>query len=75
MPKEDGRRVWDVLVKQGYEMVERIDLSAAQLTAHCGSHTVGYGYTHDQLKHDANIVVDACAALANRLHGRSSRLP
>jgi len=75
MPKEDGRRVWDVLVKQGYEMVEQIDLSAAQLMVHCGFHTVGYGYTHEQLKHDANIVVDAREALTNRLHGRSSRLP
>lgn len=75
MPKEDGRRVWDVLVKQGYEMVEKIDLTAAQLMAHCGFHTVGYGYTHDQLKHDAGIVVDAREALTNRLHGRSSRLP
>jgi hypothetical protein len=75
MPKEDGRRVWDVLVKQGYKMVEQIDLTAAQLMAHCGFHTVGYGCTHDQLKHDANIVVDAREALTNRLHGRSSRLP
>lgn len=75
MPKEDGRRVWDVLVKQGYEMVERIDLTAAQLMAHCGFHTVGYGYTHDQLKHDANIVVDAREVITNRLHGRIQCLP
>lgn len=75
MPKEDGRRVWDVLVKQGYKMVEQIDLSALQLMAHCGSHTVGYGYTHEQLKHDANIVVDAREVLHRRYDGKIQCLP
>lgn len=75
MPKEDGRRVWDVLVKQGYKMVEQIDLSAAQLMAHCGFHTVGYGYTHEQLKHDANIVVDAREVLHRRKDGKILCLP
>jgi hypothetical protein len=75
MPKEEGRRMWDVLVKQGYEMVERLDLTAAQLMAHCGFHTVGYGYTHDQLKHDANIVVDAREVLLRRYDGKIKTLP
>lgn len=75
MPKEDGRRVWDVLVKQGYKMVEQIDLSAAQLMAHCGFHTVGYGYTHEQLKQDALIVVDAREVLHKRKDGKILCLP
>jgi hypothetical protein len=75
MPKEDGRRVWDVLVKQGYKMVEQIDLSALQLLAHCGFHTVGSGYTHEQLKHNANIVVDAREVLYKRKDGKIQALP
>ncbi len=75
MPKEDGRRVWDVLVKQGYEMVERIDLTAFQLLEHCGTNTTGSGHKHSELQHHANIVVDARDVITNRLHGRIQCLP
>jgi hypothetical protein len=75
MPKEDGRRVWDVLVKQGYEMVERIDLTAFQLVEHCGTNTTGSGHTHSELQHHANIVVDAREVLLRRHDGKILSLP
>ncbi len=75
MPKEDGRRVWDVLVKQGYEMVERIDLTAFQLVEHCGTNTTGSGHTHSELQHHANIVVDAREVLLRRHDGKILCLP
>jgi exopolysaccharide biosynthesis predicted pyruvyltransferase EpsI len=67
--------VWDVLVKQGYEMVERIDLTAFQLLEHCGTNTTGSGHKHSELQHHANIVVDAREVITNRLHGRIQCLP
>ena len=75
MPKEDGRRVWDVLVRQGYEMVERIDLTAFQLVEHCGFSVLGSGHTHSELAHHANIVVDAREVMLRRYEGKILCLP
>jgi hypothetical protein len=75
MSKEDGRLVWDVLVKQGYEMVERIDLTAFQLVEHCGTNTTESGHTHSELQHHANIVVDAREVMLRRYEGKILCLP
>jgi hypothetical protein len=75
MSKEDGRRVWDLLVKQGYEMVERIDLTAFQLMEHCGFSVLGSGHTHSELARHANIVVDARDVMLRRHEGKILCLP
>jgi len=75
MSKEDGRRVWDVLVKQGYKMVERIDLTAFQLVEHCGTNTTRSGHTHSELAHHANIVVHAREVMLRRYDGKILCLP
>lgn len=75
MPKADGRRCWDTLVWQGYQMVERLDLTALQLVEHCGTNITELGHTHSELEHHANIVVDARHVLHERYDGKIQALP